>query len=132
MQRIYICTLDALDAGLCTENDLGRFITTPTSLPSSESSIFTASVRFDPVPSAPQNDEDKALGTGPYRYEVKKKGYYCVGHVPVVLEGTSRNTSYEGVVDFENVFPGHLPASEYPKVFVSFPARAPKSARAPG
>lgn len=118
-QRVYICTLDALAAGLCTESDLGRFITTPSSLSPSNSSIFTASVRFDAVPSAPQNAEDRALATGPYRYQVKKKGYYCVGHVPVVLEGASRNTSYEGVVDFENVFPGHLPASEYPKVFVS-------------
>lgn len=76
-------------------------------------------MRFDSVPSAPQNAEDKALGTGPYRYEVTKKGFYCAGVVPVVLEGASRNTSYEGVVDFENVFAGHLPASEYPKVYVS-------------
>lgn len=26
---------------------------------------------------------------------------------------------YSGVVDFENVFVGHLPAAEYPKIWVS-------------
>ncbi|KAM0789008.1 hypothetical protein ACM66B_003076 [Microbotryomycetes sp. NB124-2] len=116
--RVYICTIDALNSKLCTENDLGRFITTPASSDSktSGSSIFTTSVRFDPVRSAPINEQDKQLGTGPYRYPVKRTGYYCVGHVPVVLENSGRNTTYQGVVDFENVFKGHLPASEYPKV----------------
>ncbi|KAK4055494.1 hypothetical protein OIV83_000040 [Microbotryomycetes sp. JL201] len=121
--RVYICTLDALDSKLCTENDLGRFIVTPASPDSSSSpgsSIFTTSVRFDPVPSAPINAQDKELGTGPYRYNVKKTGYYCVGHVPVVLQDSTRNTTYQGVVDFENVFKGHLPASEYPKVHFYF------------
>lgn len=117
---MYICTLDALEAKLCTENDLGRFITTPASLIETDASIFTASVRFDPVPSAPINEQDKQLRTGPYRYDIKKTGYYCVGHVPLMLEGSSRNTSYEGVVDFENAFEGHLPASEYPKLHFHF------------
>ncbi|KAK4703861.1 chitin deacetylase, partial [Phenoliferia sp. Uapishka_3] len=42
-QRVYICTLSALEANLCSESDLGKFITTPSSLSSSNSSIFTAS-----------------------------------------------------------------------------------------
>ncbi|KAK4057820.1 hypothetical protein OIO90_001039 [Microbotryomycetes sp. JL221] len=118
-ERVFICTLDALASKLCTDNELGRFIKTPASDsddPSAGQSIWTTSVRFDPVKSAPVNEQDKALGTGPFRYDIRKTGYYCVGHVPVVLEGATRNTSYQGVVDFENVFQGHLPASEYPKV----------------
>ncbi|GAA6035781.1 hypothetical protein JCM8097_005697 [Rhodosporidiobolus ruineniae] len=112
--RTYICTLSAQEAGLCTENDLGRFLTIPST--PSNSSIFTTSVRFDAVSSAPQSASDKALGTGPYRYEVERKGYYCVGTVPVTLESARVNTTYTGVVDFENAFVGHLPAAEYPKV----------------
>jgi hypothetical protein len=29
-------------------------------------------------------------------------------------------TKFTGVVDFENVFEGHLPAAEYPKIPVGF------------
>ncbi|KAL8277940.1 hypothetical protein RQP46_009572 [Phenoliferia psychrophenolica] len=121
-ERIYICTLSALEANLCDESDLGKFITTPKDLANSNSSIYTASVRFDPVRSAPLSAEEKAkgTGTGPYRYAVTKTGYYCVGSVPVTLDGGSGNTSYTGVVDFENVFGGHLPSGEYPKVMFYF------------
>lgn len=47
----------------------------------------------------------------------------CVGVVPLIAtEPTAVNGSqastYTGVVDFENVFKGLLPASEYPKVAV--------------
>ncbi|KAI5475999.1 transmembrane receptor [Pseudohyphozyma bogoriensis] len=118
-ERVYICTLDALSASLCTEDKLGQFITTPATLPE-DTSIFTASVRFDAVASAPVSKEDAALHTGPYRYEVTKTGYYCVGTVPVTLEAASYNTSFSGVVDFENVFGGHLPSGEYPKVAFYF------------
>ncbi|GAA5872115.1 hypothetical protein JCM1840_006322 [Sporobolomyces johnsonii] len=116
--RVYICTLSAQQDGLCDESQLGRFIS---SAPSSyNSSIWTASVRFDAVPSTPINEADLQLGTGPYRYEVTKTGYYCVGAVPVVLEGARVNSSYTGVADFENVYGGLLPASEYPKVLFYF------------
>ncbi|KAM0745675.1 hypothetical protein T439DRAFT_307608 [Meredithblackwellia eburnea MCA 4105] len=117
--RVYICTLSAMEANLCTEDNLGKFITTPAELPSN-SSIFTASVRFDPVASAPLSESDKELGTGPYRYSVSKTGYYCIGTVPVTLDGGYLNTSFTGVVDFENVFPGLLPAGEYPKILFYF------------
>ncbi|CEQ42630.1 SPOSA6832_04486 [Sporobolomyces salmonicolor] len=116
--RVYICTLSAQQAGLCDESQLGRFISTAPAF--SNSSIWTASVRFDAVPSTPINEADLQLGTGPYRYEVTKTGYYCVGAVPVVLEGARVNSSYTGVVDFENVYGGLLPASEYPKVLFYF------------
>ncbi|BGP39303.1 hypothetical protein JCM10449v2_003241 [Rhodotorula kratochvilovae] len=105
--RAYICTVEAQQAGLCDAQQLGLFLTAPGA--PSESSIFTSSVRFDAVPSAP-------AARGPYRYKVPRTGYYCVGVVPVMLEGASRNASFTGVVDFENTFGGHLPAAEYPKV----------------
>ncbi|GAA6007489.1 hypothetical protein JCM10207_006361 [Rhodosporidiobolus poonsookiae] len=111
--RTYICTLAAQEAGLCKADDLGRFLTTSSN--PSNSSIFTTSVRFDAVASAPKSGNN-ALGTGPYRYEVGRTGYYCVGAVPVTLEGARINTTYTGVVDFENAFVGHLPSAEYPKV----------------
>ncbi|KDE09153.1 hypothetical protein MVLG_00866 [Microbotryum lychnidis-dioicae p1A1 Lamole] len=115
--RIYICTLAAVQAKVCTEAELGTFITTPPSLASSDpkARIFTVSVRFDNP-----NTEDDPWSLNRYRYEVSKTGYYCVGSVPVALEQSSYNSSYIGVVDFENTFGGNLPASEYPKVFFYF------------
>jgi hypothetical protein len=124
-QRVYICTLDALNSSLCDESQLGQFIySAPADSATNASSIFTASVRFDPVPSAPLSAQDEELGTGPYRYQVAKTGYYCVGAVPLTLDAgsaTRNSTAYTGVVDFVNVFDGHLPAAEYPKVGVSDP-----------
>ncbi|GJN89555.1 hypothetical protein Rhopal_002542-T1 [Rhodotorula paludigena] len=108
-ERVYICTLEAQKAGLCDESKLGQFLTS--SLNPSDSSIFTSAVRLDGGASAGQQST-----RGPFRYEVKRTGYYCVGTVPLAAEGSSRNTTFTGVVDFENVFGGHLPASEYPKV----------------
>lgn len=123
LQRIYICTLDAVSASLCDDAQLGQFISsTPAGSAANSSSIFTASVRFDPVASAPLSAQDEELGTGPYRYPITKTGYYCVGAVPLTLDNgsaTRNSTAYTGVVDFENVFDGHLPAAEYPKVGVS-------------
>ncbi|GAA5871360.1 hypothetical protein JCM8547_002645 [Rhodosporidiobolus lusitaniae] len=112
--RTYICTLAAQEADRCEAAQLGRFITSASN--PSNSTIFTTSVRFDSVASSPLSAEDKSLGTGPYRYDVERTGYYCVGTVPVVLDGAKVNTTFTGVVDFENAFKGHLPASEYPKV----------------
>ncbi|GAA5892607.1 uncharacterized protein JCM6883_007412 [Sporobolomyces salmoneus] len=111
--RIYVCTLAARQAGLCEYSQLGKFISTsPTN---TSGSIWTASVRFDPVPSAPLGEDD-AKGSGPYRYEVPKTGYYCVGTVPISLEQSRYNSTYAGVVDFETNYGGHLPGSEYPKL----------------
>jgi hypothetical protein len=105
--RVYICTLSALQDGLCKEEELGHFITSPT-MPIAEHTIFTQSVRFDTVGER-----------GPFRYPVRRTGYYCVGVVPITTDTSSEaQSSFTGVVDFENIFPGHLPASEYPKIFV--------------
>ena len=113
LQRIYICTIEAQTAGLCTTEQLGLFLTAPGT--PDETSISTSSVRFDAVPSA---SGERQTSRGPFRYDVGSTGYYCVATVPLLLEGATRNTSFTGVVDFENVFGGHLPAAEYPKVAV--------------
>lgn len=106
-----------MHSNLCTESQLGTFITSVPEGSSDSSSIFTTSVRFDKVPGAPAQSY---TGTGPYRYDVTRTGYYCVGTVPLVVEGTASNStsSYTGVVEFSNVFDGHLPAGEHPKVTV--------------
>lgn len=115
-QPTYVCTLDAVARALCGETDLGRFISTA---PAGNSSIFTSSVRFDAV-SSPSKVEDQAAGTGPYHYAVHEDGYYCVGVVPLVAQGASAGY-FAAVIDFRNVFKGHLPASEYPKIAVRHP-----------
>lgn len=118
LQRVYICTVEAEQAGLCSDAELGQFLKSSTA--PEQTSIYTASVKFDPVPSASSSGNDlQQYSAGPYRYEVQKTGYYCVGTVPVVLEGAKVTTEFLGVVDFENVFEGALPANEYPKIAVS-------------
>ncbi|KAG0661507.1 hypothetical protein C6P46_003919 [Rhodotorula mucilaginosa] len=113
--RVYICTAAAQEAGLCEAAELGQFI--KSSLAPEQSSIYTASVQFDPVPSASSSNDDlQGFSAGPFRYDVGATGYYCVGTVPVLSEGAQRNTTFVGVVDFENVFIGQLPASDYPKI----------------
>lgn len=118
-QRIYICTVEAQQKGFCTTEQLGQFVTSAAAPP--ESSFFTSAVRFDS--SAASDGSTTSSGRGPYRYDVSKTGYYCVGIVPVALEGAKSNSTFMSVVDFENVFEGHLPASEYPKVAVSLRSR---------
>lgn len=57
---------------------------------------------------------------GPFRYPVPRTGFYCVGTVPVLVAGGgNKDVSFAGVVDFENVFKGRLPAAEKPKISVS-------------
>ena len=117
---MYICTAAAQEAGLCEAAELGQFI--KSSLAPEQSSIYTASVQFDPVPSASSSNDDlQGYSAGPFRYDVGATGYYCVGTVPVLSEGAQRNTTFVGVVDFENVFIGQLPASDHPKIAVCSP-----------
>lgn len=111
----------------------------PSGVSISDTTIWTTAVRFDSRASAADSNNAASaaldINRGPFRYQVKKTGYYCVGAVPVTIStgaapssddidsGSSNTTStttrtvYTGVVDFENVFKGHLPASEYPKIW---------------
>lgn len=102
-----------------------------------DTTIWTTAVRFDSRAAQEGSTEPSALGInkGPFKYQVKKTGYYCVGAVPVTIStgaapsaddidagainsttGTTR-TIYSAVVDFQNTFEGHLPAAEYPKIW---------------
>lgn len=119
--RVYVCTLDAIAQSLCTKTELGEFIISP--LPSGikrESlNIWTKRIKLE-TQSNSLGDFSGNAGIGPYRYNVTKTGYYCVGAVPLTvgLPSVSNSTfsTYTGVVAFENVFKGNLPAGEYPKV----------------
>ncbi|GAA98706.1 uncharacterized protein L969DRAFT_83759 [Mixia osmundae IAM 14324] len=126
-QRTYICTGAANAAGLCEESQLGQFIV---SAPANTStSIYTRAVQFGGMIS----------NSGPFIYNITKTGFYCVGTVPLSSSSAPAAgyqdapasdepadlalrasygpaTVFTGVVDFQNVFKGNLPASEYPKV----------------
>lgn len=107
-QRLYVCDIPAVDASLCKESQLGTFIVTA---PKDEkTSIYTTMVTLN-----------GATKSSPVAYQVSKTGFYCVGAVPLTTEGAeeSGGVRYTGVVDFRNVFVGHLPAAEYPKILVS-------------
>lgn len=51
---------------------------------------------------------------------ILKTGYYCVGIVPINTKTATNQdeaiTTYSSIIDFENVFKGFLPSSEYPKI----------------
>ena len=108
---MFICDIPAVDAELCEESQLGKFIVTATE--EDKLSIYTTTVILNGV-----------TKSSPVAYQVSKTGYYCVGAVPLTTEGVegTDDVQYTGVVDFRNVFVGHLPAAEYPKILVSPPA----------
>ncbi|KAI9608843.1 hypothetical protein H4Q26_005032 [Puccinia striiformis f. sp. tritici PST-130] len=118
--RVYVCTLDAISQSLCTKAELGEFIISPlpTEIKRESLNIWTQRIKLESQPTT--TNSGTQMGSGPYRYNVTKTGYYCVGAVPLTvgLPSTSNSTysTYTGVVSFENVFKGNLPAGEYPKV----------------
>lgn len=123
-----MCTPSAVNNGLCTAENLGAFITTlPEGVQLSDTSIYTAPLTLGSTSSnttttirSPSFSSRQVIPG--IRYDIKRTGYYCVGTVPVVPSAAedATSTSFTGVVDFENVFDGHLPASEYPKVVFYF------------
>ncbi|KZO95957.1 hypothetical protein CALVIDRAFT_515235 [Calocera viscosa TUFC12733] len=60
--------------------------------------------------------------TDPIQYTIPRKGYYCVGTIPITLLSnplspeTADHAAFTGTVLFRNTFDGLLPASEYPKI----------------
>ncbi|ODN76627.1 hypothetical protein L202_05274 [Cryptococcus amylolentus CBS 6039] len=61
--RTYICTTSAVRSGLCTDSDMGGFITTyPEGVDTNTTSIFTTPLRFSNVfSSIPSSDEDESV-----------------------------------------------------------------------
>ncbi|KAG0147286.1 hypothetical protein CROQUDRAFT_670677 [Cronartium quercuum f. sp. fusiforme G11] len=120
--RTYVCTLDAVVRKLCTSERLGEFIVAP-GVTRESTSIWTKSVKLTPSSASDTGStkQESQMAIGPWRYNVTRTGYYCVGAVPLTAGATPNAeniafTSYTGVVDFQNVFKGNLPAGEYPKV----------------
>lgn len=131
---MYVCNLAASEAGLCNADELGQFIVDmPSGVSINDTSVYTTAVRFDARASQGSSSQSLGVNKGPFRYQVRKTGYYCVGAVPVTIStgatpasdgidtggsnDTTTITTYSAVVDFQNTFEGHLPASEYPKIY---------------
>ena len=84
-----------MDAGYCTQEQIGSFILEANATEVSKNEIKTESVHLkDPAP---------------LQYNVKKTGYYCVGTF-----GYSA-PDYKAVVEFRNAF-GELQAAQIPKL----------------
>jgi hypothetical protein len=145
-QKTYICTTDAVNSGLCSYEDIGRFIFSPEDPNDhtvvTQTSFWTASValnetedntspwlarRATPRDNVPLNPISSGVlaYTSPIQYQLRKTGYYCVAVVPVtVMTPVARKAptdvafhpTYNGVVLFRNTFDGKLPATDYPKV----------------
>ncbi|KAJ2914289.1 hypothetical protein MD484_g6138, partial [Candolleomyces efflorescens] len=175
LPRIYICTANALSAGYCTSDQLGRFILDLPSgktvnstsfwservqMPANKTTIPPTSVSVgefwnnpsgNPTPPAsvhasPWRRDRRASSSvslttrqaeqalyeynGPIHYPVANDGFYCVAIVPITGEHAkpSRRAttdvpyhpSYHGNILFNNIFQGHLAASDYPKVTFYF------------
>lgn len=140
LQRIFVCNLAAFRANLCKSEQLGQFIVDmPPGQLLNSTSIWTTAVRFDSGVARP-NIRNGTLGmsrsAGPFKYNVPRTGYYCVGAVPVTVSSgqtgdedaayvpaadadglDTSGTTFTGVVDFQNTFEGYLPAAEYPKIW---------------
>lgn len=152
----WVCTSDAMRAGLCQLDDLGKFIVVlPDGKSINDTSIWSASVGLgnDTAPETGTSDASSGFwnppgGTPdlpseatddgptnwrrqnvaptftynkePIHYRVTKKGYYCVGAVPVAYLANDMtipsHATYKGTVLFKNKFHGQLPATDYPKI----------------
>lgn len=99
--RTYVCTPLAVGQGLCSNEDLGQFITMG-------NGTTIQKQRVD-LGAAPGIAEDKVI-----TYPVKSTGYYCVGAVPMTVDG--EHATFKGRVFFHNAFKGDLPGGEYPKL----------------
>ncbi|EJT99947.1 hypothetical protein DACRYDRAFT_23484 [Dacryopinax primogenitus] len=70
-----------------------------------------------------ESRQNRIRYTQPIQYPIKRKGYYCVGTIPITLitnpstPKTADHANFTGTVLFANVFSGLLPASEYPKIW---------------
>lgn len=138
VQRIYVCNLAAFEAKLCKSEQLGQFIVDmPAGTSLNSTSIWTTAVRFNAGTARPDvrnGTTGMSRSAGPFKYNVGKTGYYCVGAVPVSVSSSDDDTAayvpasdadpsslsstiFTGVVDFQNTFQGYLPAAEYPKIW---------------
>ena len=92
---MYICDQPSVEAGYCTEEQLGQFNIIANATEASKNEIQTDSIHLkDPTP---------------LQYNVKKTGYYCVGTYGYTAP------DYKAVVEFRNAY-GELQAAQIPKL----------------
>ena len=92
---MFICDDASVQAGFCTQEQLGQFNIDSNATDHSKNPIITQAIHLrDPAP---------------LQYEIKKTGYYCVGTF-----GYSAG-DYKGVVEFRNAY-GELAGAQIPKL----------------
>ncbi|KAF2767674.1 ER membrane protein [Teratosphaeria nubilosa] len=94
-----ICDHGAVEAGSCTEEQLGEFILAPNATDKSRYDILTQAVHLSNPPAI--------------RYPVKKTGYYCLVTNP--FSANPDTEEYTAMVEFRNAF-GELPAAQIAKL----------------
>ncbi|KAK2741108.1 hypothetical protein FQN55_008512 [Onygenales sp. PD_40] len=95
IRKEQICDQDTIDAGLCTQEQLGAFILSEDAEGKSKSPIVSTAIHL--------NDPK------PINYAVPRTGFYCV-----LTYGFSEQ-DYKGVVSFRNAY-GELPAPQIAKL----------------
>jgi hypothetical protein len=93
--KVGVCEQMWVDAGLCDQADIGKFILAPNATEESVNLILTKAVHL----------KDSA----PVKYSINKTGYFCV----VTDKFTA--TKYQAVVEFRNAY-GELSAAQIPKL----------------
>ncbi|EEB07112.1 seven transmembrane receptor-like protein [Schizosaccharomyces japonicus yFS275] len=93
----YMCDYEAVSAGLCGENEVGKYLVN-TDYP--HDSVLSQIIKLDEM-------------TAPMVYEVDTTGLYCVFTYP--LEGSSE--TYKLLATWHNYF-GDLDASDYPRLYL--------------
>lgn len=94
-QKEFSCNGANVQAGLCTEEELGSFILSANATAKASSPIISRAIHLrDPTP---------------VNYPIKKTGYYCVGTYGYSVQ------EYKAVVTFRNAY-GELPAAQIAKL----------------
>ncbi|KAF9169170.1 hypothetical protein BGX21_009664 [Mortierella sp. AD011] len=99
-EPMYICDTIALNAGLCTEAQLGQAIIDT----SVDSTVRSASLNF-------ANEETSGIQF--FEYKITKTGYYCAMAWPVQVD--QGDAYYSGFLEFNNKY-GTLAGSDFPKL----------------
>lgn len=93
--RVYICDRGSVDAGYCTEEEIGAFILAGNATDVSKSQIISTAIHLN---------DPKAVN-----YHIARTGYYCAGTFGY------NDEDYTAVVEFRNAF-GELPAAQIAKL----------------
>ncbi|KAI6091908.1 lung seven transmembrane receptor-domain-containing protein [Hypoxylon rubiginosum] len=94
-QKELICDNENVQAGLCNDTDIGKWILSPNATAKSESFILTDAIHLK--------------AAVPINYPIKKTGYYCIA-------AYGFNTKdFTGIVEFREAY-GELPATQIPKL----------------